>query len=267
MPERKESTMKRPSRHAAFTLIELLVVIAIISILAAILFPVFAQAREKARAATCTSNLKQLANAFVMYCQDYDETMPTDWLSSTQPPKPYVIVTFWMTMIEPYIQRGRPGRTDLRETSSRIFICPSTKSIYHKMWFDSPYNGYGYNCNLGYTNYYPGQGPFRLAQLESAAGTIAFGDSTEVQTEYLMPWVFCNSYHPVTGKYRKPPTYQVNDGSGYVPFSAPSDRHAEGSNMVFADGHLKWFRRSFLVSSAAKSLWEGVYKGWCPLDL
>src|SRR5215212_3499976 len=60
-------------RRHAFTLIELLVVIAIIAILAAILFPVFAQAREKARAATCTSNEKQWTNAMLLYAQDYDE--------------------------------------------------------------------------------------------------------------------------------------------------------------------------------------------------
>jgi prepilin-type N-terminal cleavage/methylation domain-containing protein len=63
-------------KRKAFTLIELLVVIAIIAILAAILFPVFAQAREKARIATCTSNLKQFMTAILMYCQDYDEAMP-----------------------------------------------------------------------------------------------------------------------------------------------------------------------------------------------
>src|SRR5438874_836054 len=64
------------SRRNGFTLIELLVVIAIIAILAAILFPVFAQAREKARQASCTSNLKQLGSAMLMYAQDYDETFP-----------------------------------------------------------------------------------------------------------------------------------------------------------------------------------------------
>src|SRR5215470_7170496 len=64
-------------RAAAFTLIELLVVIAIIAILAAILFPVFAQAREQARKATCVSNLRQLTNAWLMYAQDYDETWVT----------------------------------------------------------------------------------------------------------------------------------------------------------------------------------------------
>src|SRR5207245_11553425 len=64
------------SRPRGFTLIELLVVIAIIAILAAILFPVFAQAREKARQVACTSNLKQFGNAMLMYVQDYDETFP-----------------------------------------------------------------------------------------------------------------------------------------------------------------------------------------------
>src|SRR5687767_1641941 len=66
----------RRSVGQGFTLIELLVVIAIIAILAAILFPVFAQAREKAKAATCLSNQKQLGNALMMYTQDYDEHLP-----------------------------------------------------------------------------------------------------------------------------------------------------------------------------------------------
>src|SRR5689334_4870314 len=65
-----------PSKNKGFTLIELLVVIAIIAILAAILFPVFAQAREKARQTSCLSNEKQLGTAFLMYVQDYDETFP-----------------------------------------------------------------------------------------------------------------------------------------------------------------------------------------------
>src|ERR1700756_3607746 len=68
--------MRSYRRRSGFTLIELLVVIAIIAILAAILFPVFAQAREKARQASCASNMKQIGLAMIMYVQDYDETMP-----------------------------------------------------------------------------------------------------------------------------------------------------------------------------------------------
>src|SRR3569833_2553172 len=73
-------------RSTAFTLIELLVVIAIIAILAAILFPVFAQAREKARQITCTSNMKQIGLAMMQYVQDYDETYPLSLFNYPAPP-------------------------------------------------------------------------------------------------------------------------------------------------------------------------------------
>ena len=76
----RPNTIQRSTRQDAFTLIELLVVIAIIAILAAILFPVFAQAREKARQTACLSNMKQIGTGAMMYAQDYDEIMPeTGW--------------------------------------------------------------------------------------------------------------------------------------------------------------------------------------------
>src|SRR5262245_218992 len=80
-----------------FTLIELLVVIAIIAILAAILFPVFAQAREKARQATCASNLKQITLGVLMYVQDYDETFPV-WDSAV------ATALDWPDQVQPYIK-------------------------------------------------------------------------------------------------------------------------------------------------------------------
>ncbi len=101
-----------PRRRIGFTLIELLVVIAIIAILAAILFPVFARAREKARQITCASNLKQMGLAFFMYASDYDETFPMAYL--------------WKTRLQPYIRNKEINR------------CPSRKDL---PW----YYGQGYN--------------------------------------------------------------------------------------------------------------------------
>jgi prepilin-type N-terminal cleavage/methylation domain len=102
------SNTRRPRPHSAFTLIELLVVIAIIAILAAILFPVFAQAREKARQASCLSNQKQIGLAAMQYAQDYDETMPILYYVKNSPSSPH-----WMDLLYPYIK------------SEAIFSCPS----------------------------------------------------------------------------------------------------------------------------------------------
>src|SRR5580765_859855 len=112
-----------------FTLIELLVVIAIIAILAAILFPVFAQAREKARAISCLSNVKQFGLGEAMYIQDYDETFPLAWGAEVNPPPAgqYEDPSSWWNEIYPYIKNGSSGTaygsnmgdTDARGQTSR----------------------------------------------------------------------------------------------------------------------------------------------------
>ena len=105
------------SRKTGFTLIELLVVIAIIAILAAILFPVFAQARAKARGIACLSNVKQVGTAFAMYVQDYDETTPSMWgrSGSCQPSGLNCSQEWWFGLF-PYIKNVDllycPERTD-----------------------------------------------------------------------------------------------------------------------------------------------------------
>lgn len=104
-------------RSKGFTLIELLVVIAIIAILAAILFPVFAQAREKARAITCMSNLKQIGMGTMMYNQDYDETFPIAWGDP---------VGTWYIQVEPYIKSGmgKVNGNDSGDLAKGIWRCP-----------------------------------------------------------------------------------------------------------------------------------------------
>jgi prepilin-type N-terminal cleavage/methylation domain-containing protein/prepilin-type processing-associated H-X9-DG protein len=108
-------------RKSAFTLIELLVVIAIIAILAAILFPVFAQAREKARSTACLSNVKQLTLGWIMYAQDYDESFPQwDWYESYTGGNGYGVganknnaTSLWLNAIYPYVK------------STQVYKCPS----------------------------------------------------------------------------------------------------------------------------------------------
>jgi prepilin-type N-terminal cleavage/methylation domain-containing protein len=118
-------------RRRGFTLIELLVVIAIIAILAAILFPVFAKAREKARQSSCLSNVKQLMLGVMQYAQDYDEVLP----ASYYPGNPAASDT-WYEKLEPYLK------------STQILVCPSEKTRYPGYGWNFDWIGYGSSTNI-----------------------------------------------------------------------------------------------------------------------
>ena len=160
-----------------FTLIELLVVIAIIAILAAILFPVFARAREKARQTSCLSNVKQLILGTFQYAQDYDELLPPGALICVSPSSN----NEWHEVIQPYLK------------NAQILTCPSKRQSYP---------GYGWNYQeFGY--YYDSHGTgwaTPLGAIEYPASTILLGDG-RVGTRYL---------------YRRSTTYssQVHNGGG-----------------------------------------------------
>ncbi|MCC7494355.1 MAG: DUF1559 domain-containing protein [Fimbriimonadaceae bacterium] len=144
-----------------FTLIELLVVIAIIAILAAILFPVFAKAREKARQSSCASNLKQIAIALTQYTQDYDETMHLH----RNPTSTYG----WMDMVTPYIKNGQ------------VFVCPSTnRGLVRVGVATNVGTHYGWNWReLGADTW-----ARSLAQITQPANTLAYADSVS----YVISW-------------------------------------------------------------------------------
>jgi prepilin-type N-terminal cleavage/methylation domain-containing protein/prepilin-type processing-associated H-X9-DG protein len=192
-----------------FSLIELLVVIAIIAILAAILFPVFAKAREKARQASCLSNLKQISLGIIMYAQDYDEMMVRDATAVYDFPAPdgtpiHIVpdsAMLWMYLTYPYVK------------NVAIYNCPS----YTDKWSASSYDG---SCGYGKNTYLSN---ISLSMLDEPVQTILVTDCNY----YLADWdVKPDSDHP-----------EGNDNA-----SPPRDGHNEGANYGFCDGHAKWLK-------------------------
>jgi prepilin-type N-terminal cleavage/methylation domain-containing protein/prepilin-type processing-associated H-X9-DG protein len=257
------------SVNRAFTLIELLVVIAIIAILAAILFPVFAQAREKARAISCLSNIKQVTLSFQMYLQDYDEEMVPMW-NYTPDPVLGGGYDLWPDMLNPYIK------------SWQIFKCPDAADP-AGVWGGGPnawwgnwqqYSSIGYNyLELG--NWYNAAAPctsvvgVSLANVDSPASTIAFTDSANQTTGNPLPTNAQNGYPFVNAPAQyaaivpAADTCTWYDGAlgGFDWAAAPTNpspdftgwtinRHSNGINVGWVDGHAKFLQQA--------QLWAGT---------
>ena len=238
------------ARRSGFTLIELLVVIAIIAILAAILFPVFAQAREKARQTSCLSNSKQLGLAYMMYLQDYDETFPPHVTERTAPPgtpdTPEARAPFsYKTKLEPYIK------------NLQIFKCPSAPAWPApgpRRWFTTDYGNNHNEANLVGANqqqWYLDNPDFgfnettTVASISYPASFIVIGEAGRASGlpsrggMYPQPWAFDDSALP-----------DDNQQARFLP------RHNFGGNLAYGDGHAKWTRPERTWRSYADNDWR-----------
>lgn len=218
-------------RQRGFTLIELLVVIAIIAILAAILFPVFAQARAKARQAACMANLKQLGLGFEMYSQDHDEMLPVWGYGNTSDPDNGPAQGFfsWDTVIEPYIK------------NQQILQCPNNPYGRDLRGYAmTRYTGDTYGVNL----------PMHSSLPPLPAETVLLCDKGKKPVG-------------INGDAAMEAFYQSHGSTGY-----DLDKtmfHSGGKNFLFLDGHVKWYAESagpFAYDSGATCPPSNLPSGW-----
>lgn len=217
--------MLKASKRTGFTLIELLVVIAIIAILAAILFPVFAQAREKARQTACLSNLKQIGSAAIMYSQDWDGVLPMCMWYVTGMSKPMSWVDSIASQLEPGAAWNpwatSAGWTKGSKSMQSLFKCPSALPA------DTKYNvSMGYNSRLGYSSV----STYVARVLDKQdSNLILIADSINGDT-----WCRFDDRIPLV-------------------------RHNNGANLFFADGHVKWTNERWMFTYVA-GLTEKYYR-------
>lgn len=231
-------------REKGFTLIELLVVIAIIAILAAILFPVFAKAREKARQTACLNNMKQLGMAYSMYAQDYDETAVyhanTYEIGFFYDPSHGWWMPNWAYNLHTYVK------------SWNVYMCPSAKKA----------PGYPTTCSYA-LNPYVGSITtahiMEMSKINSPANTIAL---SETNWHSLVWFPAAPLYPNYSGAWPLPLTdaYITDKSYGFIgPDPNGADKaytramHNDGMNLAYCDGHTKWISWKEL---------RGQMKGW-----
>jgi len=217
-------------RVTGFTLIELLVVIAIIAILAAILFPVFARAREKARQTSCLSNVKQITLACLMYAQDYDEMLPCgrpQYLACANDS-----TAFWQHVVMPYMK------------NMQMLVCPSNSARVNAQcakffpWARAMNvtDNYGINCRLGTS------GGYLMANIQRPAEVYYVVCGVNAGGGWWRGFTYARGTCAANAYYR--------------------EIHNEGINIGLADGHAKWVKSSRAFANTSD--WYVQYLPWQP---
>jgi prepilin-type N-terminal cleavage/methylation domain-containing protein/prepilin-type processing-associated H-X9-DG protein len=234
-------------KKRGFTLIELLVVIAIIAILAAILFPVFAQAREKARQTSCLSNMKQIALAQLMYSQDYDERLANSGLIAGcgQGPGGSLSAEELLTgVLSAWVPGGtiaaypnwnvKRGSIFPYVKSAGVYLCPSDGGGKSRKGSAEVDGGISYSMN-GYLSPF-----YALAAIDTPASIVLNIDQG-----------MGDPYGPQISKVGQDDGWFVSFWCGVspcLPIESIAIVHSDGANLNFVDGHAKWLRRSALIN-------------------